>query len=214
MEKPEISENTQTIKWQYRLLPFMIKTIIALMIFFFVASLGQFIYLQINIKMSPDLPKEWTQEKNIEKQLCELEYLVINKRYHQGETSLMSRIWLHYLGFVTGMILALIGAIFILGKLRENESKLNLDVSSVKVSLISSSPGLFLALLGTVIMITTILDHKKIDITDTSIYINRLQEAVVYPTKTPVVVPTQPDTTLLKDTINKKGDQNAHPPIR
>lgn len=167
-ENPELA---QIARWQNRLLSTIIKIILGLTIFFFVASLGQLIYLQTRIEKTPGIDKDWIKESTANSQLYQLEYLTIQNRYHQGNTSLMSRIWLQYLGFITGMILAIIGAVFILGKLREPENKIELDASHVKFSILSSSPGLVLAFLGTFIMITTIIDHKKIEIGDASVYI-------------------------------------------
>jgi hypothetical protein len=167
----ENTELTQIFKWQHKLLPMMIKIIVSLTVFFFIASLGQLIYLQTRIEKTPDLDKNWIKEGNITSQLYQLEYLTILKRYHQGNTSLMSRIWLQYMGFITGMILVIIGSVFILGKLRESEAKIELDASKVKFAILSSSPGLIIAILGTFIMITTILDHNKINIGDDSVYI-------------------------------------------
>jgi hypothetical protein len=55
--------------------------------------------------------------------LSSLETNIVERRYHQANVSLMSRVWTRYLGFVTGMVLAMVGSIFILGKLREMESQ-------------------------------------------------------------------------------------------
>jgi len=102
--------------------------------------------------------------------LSTLEGYTLERRYHQANVLLMSRIWKKYLGFVTGMILALVGAAFILGKLREPTSTLDAETGIWKFSLTTASPGLLLALLGTILMITTIVTHKKIEVQDKSTY--------------------------------------------
>jgi len=167
----ENRELAQLSRWQNKLLPTIIKIIISLTVFFFLASLGQLIYLQTRIEEVPEIDKNWVQATTHNSQLYQLEHLTIQNRYHQGNTSLMSRIWLQYLGFITGMILAIIGAIFILGKLREPETKIDMDASQVKFTILSSSPGLVMVFLGTFIMITTILVHNEIAINDDNVYI-------------------------------------------
>jgi hypothetical protein len=165
------SENPELISWQRRLLPLMIKVVLILAIFFFLASLAQLAYLHNNIKNSPEISENW---------IAELEHYVIQKRYHQGHTSLMSRIWIKYLGFVTGMILSIIGATFVLGKLQESESKIELTSSQVRLSIISSSPGIILAILGTVIMITTIVTKQPIELYDDSVYFRSPNSRIIY----------------------------------
>jgi len=181
MEKP------RTITWQKKLLPVMIGMLTALTLFFFIASLTQLYYLHSRIEQSPKLdlnPALGTLEKdgssitekgrlNIArwKTLSILEGNALASRYHQANVSLMSRIWTKYLGFVTGMILALVGAAFILGKLREPETKLDMDGGGAgKLSITSASPGLILALLGVILMITTIVTHNEIEVRDSPVY--------------------------------------------
>jgi hypothetical protein len=83
----------------------------------------------------------------------------------------MARIWTRYLGFVTGMICTLVGAIFILGKLQEPASALSADAVSWKVSLNTTSPGLMLALLGTILMMTTLIVPARIEVEDKAIFV-------------------------------------------
>ena len=197
-------ELVQIIRWQTKLLPVIIKVIVCLTVFFFLASLAQLIYLQSRIEKVPDLDQNWIKDNIPNSQLYQLEYLTIQKRYHQGNTSLMSRIWLQYLGFITGMILVIIGAIFILGKLREPEAKIELSASQVKLSILSSSPGLIMVLLGTFIMITTILDHKKIEISDNNIYLLPELKSII--TGVPPEKITNPGKAAMR------GDSTDHPP--
>jgi hypothetical protein len=182
-------EQERLAKWQHKLLPTIVKIIISLAVFFFVASLGQLIYLQQRVGKKPEIDKNWIKENTPNSQLYQLEYLSLQNRYHQGNTTLMSRIWLQYLGFMTGMILTIIGAIFILGKLREPETKVELSAMQVRLSLLSTSPGLVMVILGTVIMITTIIDHYSIDVRDANIYLQPAQGTSVS-TTVPEPVPS------------------------
>lgn len=183
---PEEIESPRTIRWQKRLLPFMVGMIALLTLFFLAASFYQLYYLHKRIERCPTLNLEpalsmldstalnITDLDKLEfarwKTLSTLEGYTLERRYHQANVFLMSRIWKNYLGFVTGMILALVGAVFILGKLREPTSKLDAESSIWKFSLTTASPGLLLALLGTILMITTIVSHKRIEVQDRSTY--------------------------------------------
>ena len=64
-----------------------------------------------------------------------LESHAIRQRYHQASIASMGRGYLIYLGFTTGMVLAMVGATFILGKLKESQSELATASSVLKVSI-------------------------------------------------------------------------------
>lgn len=83
----------------------------------------------------------------------------------------MSRVWARYLGFVTGMILALVGAVFVLGKLREEATEVQTGTSGAMLSLRSASPGLIMAILGVALMATTIVTHHSMEWADSSVYL-------------------------------------------
>jgi len=173
--------------WQKRLLPFMIAIISALTCFFFAASFIQLFRLQQQIEKYPEIDLDQTfksmevhfsglDEKNkIDftkwKTLSVLEKQVLNRRYHQANALLMSRIWREYLGFVTGMILTIVGAVFILGKLRAPATTLEAGWKGASLSLITTSPGILLAVLGTLLMYTTIATHHQITVDDKSTYV-------------------------------------------
>ena len=98
----------------------------------------------------------------------------------------MSRIYIKYLGFFTGMILAIVGAVFIISKLKEDVTELEGTIQEkTKFRLLSSSPGIIFGLLGTALMMTTILTHSEISVKDMPLYLNtynisetqKLQEA-------------------------------------
>jgi hypothetical protein len=172
--------------WQKRLLPVMTKMVIALAIFFFVASFVQLFYLQNHLARSTGIvlksvvpaiesagvPVEHRLETARWADLVGLEQYSVQRRYHQANVLLMARIWNRYLGFVTGMICTLVGAIFILGKLQEPASALSADAVSWKVSLNTTSPGLMLALLGTILMVTTLVVPARIEVEDKAVFVD------------------------------------------
>jgi len=103
--------------------------------------------------------------------LSQLEQYTLQRRYHQANVLLMARVWTQYLGFVTGMISMLIGAIFILGKLQEASSNFSGEAPGWKFAIATSSPGLVLALLGTILMVTTLVTPSRIDVEDTATFV-------------------------------------------
>jgi hypothetical protein len=117
------------VKWQRTLLPVMTVFVIGLAIVFFVFStsalqkVGLFVQgehgelreeIKSVIRQSQDVG---TQDDVIRRGLLILEADALDRRYHQASALLMSRIWAKHLAFMTGMIMAFLGAIFILASL-------------------------------------------------------------------------------------------------
>ncbi len=188
LHEPHYSQQEDYLlsKWQKRLLPLMRQMVIGLTFFFFIASFVQLFYLHRRIEKTPKLNinesfsyLNKTELSSFEelisasrfKALTILEANALERRYHQANVLLMSRVWVRYLGFVTGMIIALVGAAFILGKLRTPSSELGAKVQVTEFSLKSSSPGIVLTTLGVILMLTTIITHNEIEVRDFSIYI-------------------------------------------
>ena len=171
-------------------------------VFFLLVSGWQIYYLHRRIERSPDLKFEFSPgDSSVEREqwrtLARLEAHSIQQRYHQANVILMSRIWTTYLGFVTGMILSIVGATFILGKLREQSSQISGETELWKVSIASSSPGLVMVVLGTILMLTTILVHHKIDVHEGSLYVG-----TAYHTQTSATA-SLPAPVDLTDTLKK-----------
>jgi hypothetical protein len=104
-----------------------------------------------------------------------LERNTVARRYHQANVTLMARVWTHYLGFVTGMTLALVGAAFVLGRISEESSELQVGAgaSTPSASLRTASPGLVLGAFGVVLMIVTIVTHHEIETKEVPVYFGR-----------------------------------------
>ena len=165
--------------WQQRLLPLMVSMLVGITIFFLAATCVQLVFLhrailrntQIDLKESLHWEAMTRNEsEDTQHALLLLEQNSQAHHYHQANVLLMSRVWTQYLGFVTGMILSLIGAIFILGKLREPPYRLGGQVQGGNFSLETASPGLGLAVLGVVLMVTTLLVHHEISEQDQPVY--------------------------------------------
>lgn len=175
--------------WQKTLLPFMVivPTVLA-GVFIFMATTQMMRFNKI-LEASPDttfigktlpLPGDSLNSSlnnNIEYirwlTLTHMEQQSIDKRYKQGGLLLMSRIFTKYLGFFTGMVLAIVGAVFIIGKLSEDYSSLSGSFAeNMKFDLISSSPGIIFGVLGTILMLSTILKHNDVVVQDSPLYLN------------------------------------------
>lgn len=182
------SEARDTIAWQKRLLPFAVTAISLMAIFFFISSIVQIDRLSDRITPPPNDKIEKTlaafESKSPDASLANLDYIkwkslilleqeTVNHRYAQVNATLLLRAWTRNIGFLTGMIMALIGAIFILAKLREGETSLAGEGGGAKATLVTSSPGIVLAVLGTILMSVTIVSGFEFSTTDAPVYIGR-----------------------------------------
>lgn len=159
--------------WQQRMLPLMVQMLTGLTAFFFVVSLVQLTYMQWTIRKAPEIrvdsafaeldrtPPKSDADRLRAAQLKALALLDVgttSRRYHQVNAALMARLWKGYMGFVTGMILALLGSVFILGRLR--------DPGEGPAPPGRASPGLIMVGLGVALMVVTIVVNHRIDIAD------------------------------------------------
>jgi hypothetical protein len=174
-----------TLAWQRLLLPVMSTVVLGLTIVFVVLSTFQLGRLQSYIQQEPTLTVEQlglmpgkASDDDVAafsyaqfRTLTALELHVIQRRHHQANLLVMSRTWTRYMGFLTGMILALIGATFVLGKLQESETKTEGSAGAVKFAIQSSSPGLVLAVLGTLLMSITLFSNVSLQGSDQSVYL-------------------------------------------
>lgn len=188
-EKFELQKNKDLFQWQNRLLPWMISIpTILIGAFILLATIQlnkfeKFIYQGNENKTENSIPSPSaaTTDSLLKKDkeylklysLVKMEEHSINRRYNQGGVLLMSRIYIKYLGFFTGMILAIVGSVFIISKLKEDVSEIEGSIEDkTKFRLISSSPGIIFGLLGTALMMTTILTHSEINVKDMPLYLN------------------------------------------
>jgi ABC-type dipeptide/oligopeptide/nickel transport system permease component len=182
------SEAPETIIWQKKLLPFAITAISLMAIFFFISSVIQIDRLADRVIQLPNDKIEKSlaafESKSPDISLSNLDYIkwksmllleqdMINHRYAQVNSTLLLRAWTRNIGFLTGMIMAFIGAIFILSKLREGETSLAGEGGGAKATLVTSSPGIVLAVLGTILMSVTIVSGFEFSTTDAPVYVGR-----------------------------------------
>jgi hypothetical protein len=175
MNAGSVRQSKREVNWQERHRPLMVATLVGLGCFFFLATLWQLVTLEQRIV---EQRPEWDSNSVARavkddrlRVLGVLESEIVGRRYHLAGALLAGRVWQLYLGFVTGMILSLVGAVFILGKLKESESESSLESASIKATLKSSSPGLVLAILGVSLMVMTIGTNHKIEVEDRPHYL-------------------------------------------
>ena len=209
--------------WQKRLLPIMIGLLLGLSIFFFTASFIQMTYLHTSMLNYPTIdlssPSGWeivTSDQTFDEQLrsrdleirAGMESYVIGRRYHQASVLLMAGLWVRYLGFVTGMILALVGASFVLGKLSEPASDISGKTSILDFSVKSTSPGIILVFLGVVLMFATIVDQDALQVNDAPVYLSGGGETPNIDLEPPPLYPTLaiPDELLLPTSMPASGE--------
>ncbi len=169
--------------WQNKLLPFVKTMLLFFSIFFVVGSsihiivlnnkIFDFEEISINEKLS-NYEMQSPIDSEITKWLTRaiLEEHIVNKRYHQASILLMSRMWLQYLSFLIGLIMVMVGSIFILGRISMAESTFESETKRWgKLLLRSTSPGLFLVLWGTILIVISIVFHHNISVEDVGTYI-------------------------------------------
>ena len=192
-------------RWQRRLLPFMTSFVVAMAVLFFAFS-GFHLYQVTNFIESADgknireliqseiarpTADNPTSSDITQHALLLLEADALDKRYHEASALLMSRIWTRQLAFITGMVMAFLGSVFILGKLSESSSEISGGSGEWKVAITSASPGIILSVLGTVLLVASLYVRASLDVTDGPAYVSPLRQPVA-PTSTVTPAPAQP----------------------
>lgn len=163
--------------WQQRLLPFLVRVVVGLSVFFFVVTLAQLVFLHWHLQKEPTDIREIVEQLSVPAQADMtsgaylLESDVIRRRYRMASTLMMAQVWIRYMGFVTGMIMAVIGSTFVLGKLREPPTSFTAESVGARVGILTTSPGIFIAFLGAALMFATILTKQETSVTDAPVYL-------------------------------------------
>ncbi len=178
--------NRELVLWQRRLLLFMTRFIVVMAAAFFVfsgihiyqvtrfiqAEDGQNIRSLIQTEIARPTGQGLTPGEVTEHSLLLLEADALDRRYHQAGGLLMSRIWSRQLAFITGMVMAFVGAVFILGKLSESTTDASGGAGEWKVAISSASPGIILSSFGTVLLVSSLFVRATLDVSDGPAYVN------------------------------------------
>jgi hypothetical protein len=175
--------------WQRLVLPVMVLAVVAAGVFFAVEIVMELRTLYPRLEQAPTTltPHFERFEESQPEVSASLDYLryktlvllesdALQRRYQQVNAAMLSRVWTRQMGFLTGMLMALIGSAFILGRLEVRETTLSAEGSApgtagLKGALGTSSPGIVLATLGAVLMGITITIPGQIATTDTPVYL-------------------------------------------
>ena len=105
--------------------------------------------------------------------LANLEEESLAERYRQGHYSLVSRSFKQYLGFFTGIIMVIVGSLFVLLKLREQIDTTATRGESWKFSLVTNSPGVVFSIVGAALISIASTTNDKIAVRDSGLYLTR-----------------------------------------
>lgn len=159
----ERADRLELAAWRRRLLPFAILVILLVSAFFIWVSHGEFAAMKASIERSSggneiaSVIDDYRVAAGDNGALAQKVQLLTVERAQRANlsrasASLLLSLWTREMGFVTGMMLAIVGATFILVRLDDAGSKLEAGQGTLKGSLMTSSPGIVLAVLGTVLM--------------------------------------------------------------
>lgn len=209
-----MADDRHVLSWQRRMASFMTASVIAAAAFFAIITVWQFARFETNISQPKDPEVDlWGQvsipPSSYEQQLelatahaaFALERELIARRYNQANLTITTRVWTRLMGFITGMILALVGAAFILGKLSEDFSEATAKAGPPgqewMFSVRSASPGIVLVVMGTALMALSISIQATYSLEDQAIYFGRVGQPRV-PQPGEAIGPALPD-----DIINR-----------
>lgn len=99
-----------------------------------------------------------------------LEQAALQQRFNVQVAIVKGRLWARFMGFLTGMLLALTGCVFVLGKLR-SDIDFSGSAKGTSAALKTSSPGVYLALLGTIIIVMALAVPGSVESTDAAVYL-------------------------------------------
>jgi len=221
LPREQMAELSLLSRWQNRLMPWMIilpTVLIATFIYLSTTQLNEFkvsINDYRNSSTADNLLSPWDTTRRDNPFRGNLEYVklysrvkmeekALNNRYAQGGFLLMARTYSKYLGFFTGMILAMVAAVFIISKLKEDISHLEGSIQEkMKFRVVSSSPGVIFGVLGTALMLSTILYNPAIAQTDSPLYL--VPEISIPATLNSTALPAPPQGQITPEQLRRLG---------
>ncbi len=172
--------------WQLKVLPFMTRAIATMGFLFFVSSLVQIHLMGVELKTQPET-KPWLATSlggfsvDIQAELMRwnslvvLEHETLQARTQSVNAVILRQASLMHLGFLTGMVLCLIGAVFVLGRLQTPVTSLSGEAHNAKAALRTSSPGIVLAALGSALIVATLFHHYQFNLPEKVVYLPAAQ---------------------------------------
>jgi hypothetical protein len=208
-------ETSKLDTWHLRLLPFMMGSLIVMGLLFFVLTVWHFRDLQSRLTVGTvDLNRVLQGVQEVAQRdagyrdwylRVVLEEAALRHRYEQNSAIVHARVWTRYMGFLTGMILALTGSVFVLGKLRE-EISVTGKAQGMEANLTTASPGVALALAGTVLVGISLWVPVTVESNDVPVYLPRQIEL----TQPPGLGDVRPAPSTMEPV--QAGDSRPAPP--
>jgi hypothetical protein len=182
---PVPTSSRSTDLWQNKIFPYAIALIAVLLIFFVVlywietkniqnSFLGNSNYDVIHVSAQLNSKASTFQDKLYNAELISL----LNRHYH-ASLIVKSRILTLNLSFLTGMILCFMGGIFVLGKFSESASSLTASTGGQNLVLSSASPGIFLSVLGVLLISLSIFSKSSLEVNDRPTFLRLNSPATV-----------------------------------
>ena len=182
-------------RWQNRMAPLMVGALVLTAIFFAAVMLLRFSSIERTLQDPPQSqiaipwtraglePASWRDQRDMASIQADfiLEREIIARRYRQASAMLSLRLWTRLMGFLTGMILAMVGAAFILGKLTAPASEIMGGATGASISIKSASPGIVLAVLGTILIGIALIMPVTTDVRDAAVYFGRVDPGAAAP---------------------------------
>jgi hypothetical protein len=167
-----VASETNDGEWQRRTMPWMLGLLLALSSVFVLASISGALMVRADFRTVAESPvdtalhalrsivQETTPGERLEPArfltLASLDARMLELRYHQTSSMALASIWTRFMGYLTGMILALVGAIFVLGKIRDTApTSASGSGGGFQGSLTTTWPGLVLVAFGTLLMVVS-----------------------------------------------------------
>jgi hypothetical protein len=208
-----MAQERHVLQWQRRMATFMTASIVTAAVFFAVITIWQFVRFGDSARSGAlatvDLFEQLTiPPKTFQEELAltqaraayALERELVSRRYGQANLTLTTRVWTRLMGFITGMILSLVGAAFILGKLSEDVSEATAKAGApgqeLMVSVRSASPGIILVIMGTVLMALSISIQATYEVEDRAIYFGRAGQSITPASDADIAGPEDPASLL------------------
>jgi hypothetical protein len=177
-------------EWQRRTMPWMLGMLVALSAVFVLASIAGALLVRNDFHTDMQSPVDTAlkQLQSVTEQssaaerlesarfltLASLDARLIELRYHQTSSQALASIWTRFMGYLTGMILALVGAIFVLGKIRDPTSTTaSGSGNGFQASFTTTWPGLVLVAFGTLLMIISSQVRTANSITEAPLFTQR-----------------------------------------
>ena len=216
-----LRESKQAAAWQLKLLPFMMGALIFFAVFFLATTLWFFRDLEQHLEYKAPVMTEVLKSLGPTDSIgisevryrdwyvrAFLEGTALEQRFNVQATLVKGRLWTRFMGFLTGMLLALTGSVFVLGKLREAIA-VGGEGQGFKATLATSSPGVFLAFLGSIVIAISLFVQASVQMTDESVYLPRQSQEQSLPGASE---PVRPPPQLLPGATSKDGNAAKSPP--